>query len=209
MVMATILSIVLLAGGIPFQALPGDTGEEEEWNLYDFNGTEFFQYDVTIVDEEEGTQEGFFTLDLETSEEGQITLEFGGELGGNTFQSTVTVDDADEIMGTLMSQMMFNPAAAPLSFTLFAPWMTMFFMGTGFQSGSSWSYTDDDGAQVSFSVGEECEYAGITGTQATMMENDEIVSEICVSQDVALPLMIYFSDDGEDTYEITLTEYTE
>jgi hypothetical protein len=209
MALTAILCLALLAGGLPFQALPGASDEEEEWNLYEFNGTEFFKYDVNITDEEEGTQAGQFTLDLEPSEDGQITLAFSGELNGNTFESTSTVNNADEIMGTLMSQMMFNPAAAPLSFTLFAPWMTMFFMGAGFESGSSWSFTDEEGTQVSFNVGGECEHAGITGTQATMMENEEIRSEICISPDVALPLKIFFADDADDTYEITLTEYTE
>jgi hypothetical protein len=42
-----------------------------------------------------------------------------------------------------------------------------------------------------------------------MMENDEIQAEICISQDVALPLFVYFGGDDDATYEITLTEYTE
>ena len=209
MVLAAALSVVLLAGQIPFQALPCASGEGTEWNLYDFKGTEHFKFDVKIDEEEEEIKEGYFTLDLEPEGE-ETKLKFKVDLDGNTYESTVTVDDKEEIMGSLMGQMMFNPTASSLSFTLFAPWMTMFFMGAGFEQGTNWSFTDDEGTKVSFSVEDDCEHAGIVGTRAIMKENDEVRSEICISKDVALPLKIYFADEDEGgIFEITLTEYEE
>jgi hypothetical protein len=207
MVFSTVLSVLLLAGGLPFQALPGASEDTEEWNLYDFIGTEHFKYDVALTEEGE-TQEGFFTLDLEPKGE-KTKLKFVVELGDDTFESSVTVDDEDDLMGSLMGQMMFNPAAAPLTFTLFAPWMAMFPMFAQWELGSSWSFNDGE-TSTSYSVEEECEHAGITGLKAVWKENDEVRSEICVSTDHPLPLMIFFKDEEEaTTYHITLVEYEE
>jgi hypothetical protein len=191
--------VVLLSGSL--------NGEEKTWQPYQFKGSEHFKYSIEVNESGE-VKKGFYQLVLKASGEEEVTLHLKAKLGKNSFESTVTAE-RENLYSSLMPQMMFNPATAPLIATLFAPWWGMYFIGHSWKVGSGWSYTDEEGKTVSFKIESECKYAGKKGKRVIWREDDVVKAEICVSEDVALPLSVYLKSDEDSYYKLVLEEYKE
>ncbi len=207
-VFRTTLVISLLFGA--FSGLLSEekkSGGKKEWAPYTFKGTEEFHYKLSLKDSE-GTREGSYIIKISPAEKDQFTLTIKGNLGENKFESTFT-SDKESIYPTLMAQMMFNPAGAPLLVTLFAPWWGMYFVGKSWKVGNGWSFTDEDGKEVSFKVEDTCEYAGQKGYKTVMREDKEERFVACISPDIALPLYIRVHEEEGNLYTLELTEYKE
>lgn len=182
-------------------------GKEEFWQPYKFKGTEHFKYSVKITEDGE-VKEGFYVLDLKKEGEDQFKVHIKAKLGKSSFESTITADK-ENIYGNLIPQLMFNPAAAPMMLTLFAPWWGVYFVGHDWKVGSGWSFTDEEGKSVSFKIEAECHYAGQKGKKGVWKENDKVKAEFCIATKVALPLALLFNDEEGQSYEVVLEEYEE
>ena len=185
----------------------GEKSNEEMWQPYNFKGTEHFKYSVKI-NEGDSVVTGFYVLDLKPAGENQLSVHVKAKLGKSSFESTVT-SDKDNIYAGLAPQLMFNPVAAPMFLTIFAPWWGMYFMGHSWKVGSGWSFNDEEGKKVSFKIESKCEHAGVKGKKGVWRENDKIKAEFCVATEVALPLSLILNDEDGKSYEINLEEYRE
>jgi len=180
---------------------------QEMWTPYDFKGTEHFKFDVKITEGEE-VKEGFYILDFSKAEGEKVKMHVKAKLNGDEFESTVT-GEKENIYSSMMGQMMFNPAAAPLFVTLFAPWWSIYFVGHKWEVGSGWSMTEEGGKKVSFKIESECEHAGVKGKRGVWREDEKVRAEFCISTEVALPLQVIFNEEEDMSYELTLVEYSE
>ena len=186
----------------------GISMSQEMWTPYEFKGTEHFKFEVKIK-EGERVQEGFYILDFSKADGDKIKMHVKAKLDGNEFESTVT-GEKNNVYSSIMGQMMFNPAAAPMFITLFAPWWSIYFVGHKWEVGSGWSMTEESGKKISFKIQSECEHAGVKGKTGVWRENDNVRAEFCISTGVALPLQVIYNDVEENkSYELTLVEYSE
>lgn len=190
-----------------FSIASGKKTNNDVWQPYNFKGTEHFKYSVKAT-EGDSTEEGFYILDLKPAEKNEIKVHIKAQLGKSSFESTVN-SDKDNIYSGLAPQLMFNPAVAPMFYTLFAPWWGMYFMGHNWEVGSGWSSTDEEGKKVSFKIESECEHAGLKGKKGVWRENDKIKGEFCIATDVALPLSLVINDEEGKSYKLVLEEYKE
>jgi hypothetical protein len=179
---------------------------KDMWTPYNFKGSERFKFDVEIT-EAGAIQKGYYVLELSRGEGDKIKMHVKAKLEDNEFDSSVT-GTRETIYQSMMSQMMFNPAAAPMFITLFAPWWSMYFTGHDWEVGSQWNMTQE-GEKVSFKVESECSHAGKKGKKGVWKEGDKVRAEFCISTDVALPLHIRFSEEDDKHYELTLKEYSD
>ena len=171
---------------------------ETNWQPYKFHEREMFQYH--IVQKEDGSvEEGDYTISIDGNR-----LSIKGTWGNKKGSITVQVDDPEQIPGQLFAQMMFNPWLAPLGITLFASTMTMPIA----LMGSAYIEQSEDGTTTRVERGKACSYAGKSGKSLKVMENGKVVYEICIAEDVGLPLyMKMVSEDGSQ-YEVKLVKYS-
>jgi curli biogenesis system outer membrane secretion channel CsgG len=176
------------------------------WAPYRFKGTEHFRYNVTKTEDNE-TSNGFYQLDFTPASPGQVRMRVQGQLGTDSYSSTVTVPVAQEggspmMMGMGMGQLM---ALGPVGIMLFNPTAWIFMYGHQLTVGDEWSSTSD-GESVSVKVDATCSAAGQGGVLVVMRENGEVRHESCVAPEVALPLRVMMTTD-DSRIEMTLTEY--
>lgn len=190
---------------IVFIAFLGLLNSAETWVPFNFKGTEHFKYEAKLM-EDGKTITGFYVLDIEKLEGDKVKIHIKAKLGDNELETSFSGDKSN-IYGSLMGQMMFNPALAPLLATLFAPYWGLYFMGQNWDVGSYWSFKTEEGKKITFKIESECEHAGIKGKKGVWQEEGKTRAEFCISTKVALPLRVYFKEEGGNTYEITLQEY--
>ncbi len=183
------------------------TSNKNEWIPYNFKGGEEFHYKLQMKDSE-GLKEGDYVIKVSKAESSQFTVNISGNFDKKKFETTFTTD-RENLYVTLMGQMMFNPAGAPLLVTLFAPWWNLYFVGKSWKVGNGWSFTDEEGREVSFKVEDICEHAGKKGYKAVMRENKEPMVITCISPEVALPLYIYLKEEEGNSYTLELLDYKE
>lgn len=180
-----------------------------EWKPFQFRGSEHMKYSVTQTKDSE-IQKGEYTIDIKREDEG-YRLELRGEFGGSAGSFSTTVEEAEDIPQALFGQVLFNPWLLPLSITLFSPIFTMYFLNYQQWKGKShWKQTDEEGNVIEVNFGEECEISGFTGKQLEILVNEKPNYEVCVSEDIPVPLYIKFSEPSENSvFEVKLVEYTQ
>lgn len=172
---------------------------------FQFRGTEHFRYDVTQV-ESGRTVTGFYQFDLQPAGAGQVRMSVQGQVGTDSWSSSVTVGTGGQAGPQMM--MSFAPlmTMGPLAITLFNPTSWIIFGGHQLSVGDGWS-TTSEGESTSVRVEQQCAHAGQGGLLIVLRRNNQVVSESCVSPTVAMPLRVLTADEGGDRVELTLTEY--
>ncbi len=177
------------------------------WEPYAFEGSEHFKYDIKSI--EEGKElTGYFTIDIQKTDEDKFKVSYSSKLGENEASSTTT-STADELAGKLLMSLMMSgsEAGAVLGATLFTQALPMMFLGmTELEVGSGWSRTEE-GKKVSFKVESKETIAGVEGYRCVFREDDEIKILQVIAPDVALPLQTEMVDDDGNRYISKLTEY--
>ena len=183
-------ALCTLVGGLIAAAVPTTAAAQNPWQMYEFSGTESFEYDVWHSKDGQ-EQTGFFNLSIATNG-GQMTGTVSASLGDASCSATTPMSTPQAIMPQMLMMCM---AVAPVAMVMFAPtWMM--FMGQSWQLGSTMNMSQGDD-QMSFSVTEECSYAGVAGLLGVMQSND-FDAETCVATEVALPLYVSWNNKDDD-----------
>ena len=136
---------------------------------------------------------GNYSFDAKPAGSGRTTLSVAGNMGSDSYSSTVTIGPND---GIPMMQLI---GLGPVGLTLFNPVWMLLLGGHQWALGSGWQSTQN-GQTSSFKVEEKCQQAGVSGLRGVWRENQKMLMNMCVSPNVALPLAITFnSDDGSST----------
>lgn len=134
-------------------------------------------------------------------------MKVDGKLGDEAYSSTVTAPSANAggRMGGMMGmgQLM---ALGPVGAVLLNPMMSMMFMGHELTLGDGWS-SSNGGRSTSMKVETKCQFAGVTGLNAVMRENQEVKMENCLSPNVPLPLSVTLHEGKNDYTEMKLVEF--
>jgi len=181
--------------------------QSSSWRPYQFIGTEHMKYEITNIKDSK-TEKGEYTIDIKKEGE-KFRIELKGRFGESSGSFSTTVENTEDIPQALMGQMFFNPWMAPLSVTLFSPFFTMFFLSPQWEGKSHWKQTDEEGNVTEVNFGEECEFGGFVGKHFEVLTNGNPNYEVCVSEDVPLPLYIKFSEPDENSvFEVKLIEFS-
>jgi hypothetical protein len=171
------------------------------WAPYQFNGTEHFRYDVRQT--EDGiTESGFYQLDLEPAGPGQVRMQVSGQLGDDSYSSTVTTGTGTQ--GMMMGYPQFM-TMGPVGLMLFNPMSWMAIQGRQLTLGDGWS-SSQDGETMEARVESQCQAAGQSGMLLVFRENGAVRTQSCLAPDVALPIQTSMHDD-DMVIELTLVEY--
>lgn len=179
----------------------GVAGGPWAWTPYQFRGTEHFRYAVRQVEDGE-TQTGHYQLDLQPAGQDRVRIQVAGQLGGDSYSSTVTTGVGPGGMQMGMNQFM---ALGPIGVTLLNPAAWMMLAGQELTVGDGWS-SSSGGETVSVKVERECAHGGKNGVLIVFRENNRVMMESCVARDVALPLRMLLNDESMQI-ELTLTAY--
>jgi len=164
------------------------------WTPYQFKGTEHFKYNVASKD-----GNGFYQLDLQPAGAGKVRMIAKGQVGGDSYSSTMTVDPQMGMMANYQQLATMGPLAIMMN-----PGWAMMFGGREMTVGDGWS-SSQGGHSASFKVESTCAAAGQGGVMLVGRENNQITLSICMSPNVALPLSFIGGDKGE--LKMTLVEY--
>ena len=177
------------------------------WAPYQFRGTEHFRYQVQQTERGQAAQ-GFYQLDLQPAGVGQARMTVQGQVGANSFQSSVTMPVGAVGMSPPQMMMTFMPLAqsGPLFVALFNPTAWMLLGGRQLTVGDGWQSTEG-GETRSVRVESQCAHAGWGGVLVVFRENDAVRQESCLSPSVALPLRVLMALRRGDRIEMTLTEF--
>ncbi|HKE91026.1 MAG TPA: CsgG/HfaB family protein [Gemmatimonadales bacterium] len=169
------------------------------WGMYSFKGTEHFRYNVQ---QREGNEDkaGSYTFDAKPAGNGRTRLSVAGNLGSDSYSSTVTIGPNE---GIPMMQLI---GLGPVGLALFNPMWMMLFGGHEWELGSGWQSTSN-GKSSSFKVEEKCSQSGVNGLKGVWRENQKVLLEMCVSPNVGLPLMETFHNDDGSTLAMQLVEF--
>jgi hypothetical protein len=189
------------ATAAPAAAVSGGPLAPFAWAPYQFNGTEHFRYDVTQT-EDGSTETGFYQLDLEPAGTGQVRMQVSGQLGDDSYSSTVTTGTGTQ--GMMMGYPQFM-TMGPVGLMLFNPMAWMTIQGRQLTLGDGWSATQD-GETMEARVESQCQAAGQAGMLLVFRENGVVRTQSCLSPNVALPITTSMHDD-DMTIELTLVEY--
>jgi len=171
------------------------------WAPYQFNGTEHFRYDV-VQTEDGGTETGFYQLDLEPAGASQVRMQVSGQLGDDSYSSTVTTGTGTQ--GMMMGYPQFM-TMGPVGIMLFNPMSWMAIQGRQLTIGDGWS-ASQDGETMEARVESQCQAAGQSGMLLVFRENGQVRTQSCLAPDIALPIMTSMHDD-DMSIELTLVEY--
>ncbi|HEX9691983.1 MAG TPA: CsgG/HfaB family protein [Gemmatimonadales bacterium] len=194
----------VVAPSAPTMAVSGGAvgvGGAFMWAPYQFRGTEHFRYAAEQIEDGQ-KQSGFYQLDLQPAGQGRVRMAVSGQLGDESYSSTVTTGIGAEGMQMGMGQFM---ALGPLGMTLLNPTAWIMLSGHELAVGDGWSYSSG-GESSSIRVESQCAEAGQSGVLIVFRENDAVRLESCVARDVALPLRMVLNDDAT-RMELRLTEY--
>lgn len=172
------------------------------WAPFMFRGSEHFRYSVRQV-EDGSTTSGFYQMDLQPAGEGRVRMSVTGQLGDQTYSSTITTGVGQQ--GVRMGYGQFM-TLGPVGLVLFNPMSWMMLAGRELAVGDGWSYAGG-GESVSIRIESECSGAGQAGLLVVFRDNDVVRQESCLARDVALPLRVLLRPDDDDVIEMTLVEY--
>ena len=171
------------------------------WAPYQFRGTEHFRYDV-ILTEDGDTETGFYQLDLEPAGAGQVRMQVSGQLGDDSYSSTVTTGTGTQ--GMMMGYPQFM-TMGPIGIMLFNPMSWMMLQGRQLTLGDGWS-SSQGGDSMEIRVESQCSHAGQSGMDVVFRENGTVRTQSCLAPDVALPIRVSMHDD-DMVLQLTLVEY--
>ena len=171
------------------------------WAPYQFRGTEHFRYDVRQTEDGE-TETGFYQLDLEPAGAGQVRMQVSGQLGEDSYSSTVTTGTGTQ--GMMMGYPQFM-TMGPVGILLFNPMSWMAIQGRQLTLGDGWS-SSQGGESMEIRVESQCQSAGQSGMLLVFRENGQVRTQSCLAPDVALPIVTSMHDD-DMVIELTLVEY--
>jgi len=170
------------------------------WGMYAFKGSEHFRYNVRQTESGE-TKTGSYTFDAQPAGSGRYRLTINGNLGGDSYASSVTIGQNEGI------PIMQLAALGPVGLTLFNPVWALLLGGHEWEVGSYWQSTQS-GQTTSFKVESTCKYASVNGLRGVWRENQKMLMDMCVSPNVGLPLAITFNgDDGSSSTAMELVEF--
>jgi hypothetical protein len=185
----------------PAAAVSGGPVAPFIWAPYQFNGTEHFKYDVNQT-EDGSTETGFYQLDLEPAGPGQVRMQVSGQLGDDSYSSTVTTGTGTQ--GMMMGYPQFM-TMGPVGLMLFNPMSWMAIQGRQLTLGDGWSATQD-GETMEARVESQCQAAGQSGMLLVFRENGVVRTQSCLAPNIALPITTSMHND-DMTIELTLVEY--
>jgi len=130
----------------PSATLPADSsaaGRQSDWRPFHFQPGQEFTYAIRYQPAGQAEQSGTFVLNVTEAGAGKVKADWQGSLGSEHFAAS-TIAAPDQIAPNMLTGMVRNPAAAPVYFTLFHPWMGMgiwaLALGSGnLEVGSKWS----------------------------------------------------------------------
>jgi curli biogenesis system outer membrane secretion channel CsgG len=170
------------------------------WGMYAFKGTEHFKYNVSQNESGE-TKTGSYTFDAQPAGSGRYRLTVNGNLGGDSYSSSVTLGPNEGI------PIMQLAALGPVGLTLFNPVWALLLGGHQWEVGSYWQSTQN-GQTTSFKIESTCQFAGVNGLRGVWRENQKMLMDMCVSPNVGLPLAITYNDeDGSNSTAMQLVEF--
>lgn len=170
------------------------------WGMYGFKGTEHFRYNVQQRDGNEN-KTGSYTFDARPAGGGRFTLSVAGNLGSDSYSSTVTLGPNE---GVPMMQLI---ALGPVGLALFNPVWMLLLGGHQWEIGNGWQQTQN-GKTTSFKVESACSQAGVSGARGVWREDQQVLMDMCVSPNVGLPLAVTFNgDDGSSSTAMQLVEF--
>jgi curli biogenesis system outer membrane secretion channel CsgG len=170
------------------------------WGMYGFKGTEHFRYNVQQRDGNEN-KTGSYTFDARPAGGGRFTLSVAGNLGSDSYSSTVTLGPNE---GVPMMQLI---GLGPVGLALFNPVWMILLGGHQWEIGNGWQQTQN-GKTTSFKVESQCAQAGVSGARGVWRENQTVLMDMCVSPNVGLPLAVTFNgDDGSSSTAMQLVEF--
>lgn len=181
--------------------------EGSTWEPYQFKGTEHFKYTLVQVDEKGNKTEGHYILDINRDGD-KYTLKVEGKFGDNEGSTTVKVKDQNELRGTLMMQMVFNPWLGPFYATLFAYQLPLVALGTGSLEPGSKTVQKQGDKVYEYSV-ETCSFKGKEGRRFVAKEDGKTLFEVCTIPDIAMPVYVQSNGEEGESYEAKLVEYKE
>ena len=170
------------------------------WGMYTFKGTEHFKYNVQQTEKGQN-KSGSYTFDARSAGSGRYRLTVNGNLGGDSYASSVTIGPNEGI------PVMQLAALGPVGLALFNPMWGFLFLGHQWEVGSFWQ-TTQGGETTSFKVESTCQHAGVNGLRGLWRKNQTVLVDMCVSPNVGLPLALTFNDeDGSSSTAMQLTEF--
>ncbi|HET9706685.1 MAG TPA: CsgG/HfaB family protein [Gemmatimonadales bacterium] len=169
------------------------------WGMYSFKGTEHFRYNVQ---QREGNDNkvGSYTFDAKPAGNGRTRLSVAGNMGSDSYSSTVTVGPNEGI------PMMSLIGLGPVGLALFNPVWMLLLGGHEWELGSGWQSTQN-GESSSFKVEEKCAQAGVNGLKGVWRQNQKVAMDMCVSPNVGLPLALTFNNDDGSMTAMQLVEF--
>jgi curli biogenesis system outer membrane secretion channel CsgG len=169
------------------------------WGMYSFKGTEHFRYNVQ---QREGNDNkvGSYTFDARPSGNGRTRLSVAGNMGSDSYSSTVTIGPNE---GIPMMQLI---GLGPVGLALFNPVWMLLLGGHEWELGSGWQSTQN-GESSSFKVEEKCAQAGVNGLKGVWRQNQKVAMDMCVSPNVGLPLALTFNNDDGSMTAMQLVEF--
>ena len=188
------------AAPLPAAAPTGDVSPFA-WAPYQFKGTEHIRYDVRQTEDGQ-TETGFYQLDLEPAGPGQVRMQVSGQLGDDSYSSTVTTGTGTQ--GMMMGYPQFM-AMGPVGLMLFNPMSWMTIQGRQLTLGDGWS-SSQGGESLEVRVESQCQAAGQGGMLLVFRENGAVRTQSCLAPDVALPITTSMHDDNMEIV-MTLVEY--
>ena len=190
-----------MAPTAPPMAVSGGPVSPFAWAPYQFNGTEHFRYDVSQT-EDGSTKTGFYQMDLQPAGAGQVRMQVSGQLGDDSYSSTVTTGTGTQ--GMMMGYPQFM-TMGPVGIMLFNPMSWMMIQGRELTLGDGWS-SSSGGESAEVRVESECHHAGQSGMLVVFRENGNPRLQSCLAPGVALPIRVLMTDD-DTQIELTLVEY--
>lgn len=174
---------------------------QNPWRVYEFTGTESFQYEIRH--QADGvTQEGTFSMSL-TSGGAQPMASVEAALGDASCSATMPLSTPQAIMPQMMMQCM---VVAPVAMAMFTPVWAMF-MGQSLEIGSRMTMSQGD-ESFSFEVTGPCSHAGVDGVLAEVRAGDAEI-DTCVATDVPLPLAVQMRNANEgESIDVVLTRFS-
>jgi len=168
------------------------------WQPFQFHEKEHFEYSIVQMEDGE-KKEGKYEISIEGN-----TLRINGSWDGTQGSVTIQTSNPQEIPTQLMAQMMLNPWLAPLGYTLFA---TMPYYMFALQGITSMEQTED-GKTTRITTGKTCTYAGQKGKRLLIEQDGKVIYDLCISDNIGLPLYLKSSSEDGSTYEAKLIKYS-
>ena len=190
--------IVILIGLFLFGI--GQAVWAEKWQPYQFKGNEYFEFKI-LFEENEGTKESIYILDIkessEKSESGEEVFEVSYITKGTLTKDELGPETAFGLMGSYgisLNMLVINPAYA------------FFFSQMDLKVGEKMNFF---GAGIIKVIGKE-KIAGREGFVCQLFqadEEDKMIAEWIIDPDLALPLRSKIFEDNELQGQIELVKY--